>query len=226
MFTLVGGRMVWGDCSSCHCSRELQSQHLLTLPPLECAGSPAKKFAVIVDTGSTMTYVPCSTCGSGCGPNHQDAAFDPEARPSPSARLSCVTQLLLTAPVSHALPLPLLVQASRTASLIACTSPKCECGSPRCGCAAQQCTYTRSYAEQSSSSGILVEDLLALHDGEDACASGPHSCMPLQHMRWLRGSVALCPPSPLPGPERRPAGRPHHLWLRDTGNGRDLPAAR
>jgi hypothetical protein len=43
-------------------------------------GTPAKKFAVIVDTGSTMTYVPCSTCGSGCGPNHQDAAFDPEVR--------------------------------------------------------------------------------------------------------------------------------------------------
>lgn len=88
---------------------------------------------MIVDTGSTMTYVPCSTCGSGCGPNHQDAAFDP--------------------------------QASSTASLIGCTSPKCSCGSPRCGCSAQQCTYTRSYAEQSSSSGVLLEDMLALHDG-------------------------------------------------------------
>lgn len=96
-------------------------------------GTPAKKFAVIVDTGSTMTYVPCSTCGSGCGPNHQDAAFDPEA--------------------------------SSSASLIPCTSPKCSCGSPHCGCAAQQCTYTRSYAEQSSSSGVLLEDVLALHDG-------------------------------------------------------------
>lgn len=46
-------------------------------------GTPAKKFAVIVDTGSTMTYVPCSTCGSGCGPNHQDAAFDPEVGTMP-----------------------------------------------------------------------------------------------------------------------------------------------
>lgn len=100
-------------------------------------GTPAKKFAVIVDTGSTMTYVPCSNCGSGCGPNHAargDAAFNP--------------------------------QASATASLITCASPKCNCGSPRCGCAAQQCTYQRSYAEQSSSSGILLEDVLALHDGQ------------------------------------------------------------
>lgn len=84
--------------------------------------------------------------------------------------------------------LPLLVQASRSASLIACTSPKCECGSPRCGCAAQQCTYTRSYAEQSSSSGILVEDLLALHDGERrptqlGCAAAcQHLC---GWWRWL-----------------------------------------
>lgn len=46
-------------------------------------GTPAKKFAVIVDTGSTMTYVPCSNCGSGCGPNHAargDAAFNPQVR--------------------------------------------------------------------------------------------------------------------------------------------------
>ena len=57
-------------------------------------------------------------------------------------------------------------QLSKTAALISCTSPKCSCGSPRCGCTAQQCTYTRSYAEQSSSSGVLLEDVLAMHDGE------------------------------------------------------------
>ena len=56
-------------------------------------------------------------------------------------------------------------QASSTASLISCSSPKCSCGSPRCGCAQQQCTYKRSYAEESSSSGILLEDVLAMHDG-------------------------------------------------------------
>ena len=84
-------------------------------------GTPPRKFAVIVDTGSTMTYVPCSSCGKGCGPNHQDAAFDPHA--------------------------------SSTSLLIPCASPKCACGSPTCGCAGGQCTYTRSYAEKSSSSG-------------------------------------------------------------------------
>ncbi|KAG7674709.1 putative Aspartic proteinase 39 [Nannochloris sp. 'desiccata'] len=97
-------------------------------------GTPPKKFAVIVDTGSTMTYVPCATCGAACGPNHQDAAFDP--------------------------------RLSQTSKLISCDSDKCRCGSPHCGCSdAQQCMYTRSYAEQSSSSGILLEDEVSLHDG-------------------------------------------------------------
>lgn len=81
-----------------------------------------------------MTYVPCSSCGSACGPNHQDDAFDP-------------TQ-------------------SRTAQIVTCSSSKCRCGSPHCTCSeSHQCVYTRSYAEESSSSGILVEDYMYLHDG-------------------------------------------------------------
>lgn len=66
---------------------------------------------------------------------------------------------------SDRIRLCLCLQASSSASLISCSSPKCSCGSPRCGCAHQQCTYQRTYAEQSSSSGILLEDVLALHDG-------------------------------------------------------------
>ena len=33
-------------------------------------GTPAKSFEVIVDTGSTITYVPCSQCGDQCGSHH------------------------------------------------------------------------------------------------------------------------------------------------------------
>lgn len=96
-------------------------------------GTPAKKFSVIVDTGSTMTYVPCSTCGQGCGPNHQKTAFDPAA--------------------------------SSTCASISCHSADCQCGSPLCACSSrEECMYTRSYAEQSSSSGILMEDVVSIHD--------------------------------------------------------------
>lgn len=40
-------------------------------------GSPPQEFALIVDTGSTVTYVPCSSC-TQCGV-HQDPRFSPEA---------------------------------------------------------------------------------------------------------------------------------------------------
>ena len=36
-------------------------------------GTPARQFAVIVDTGSTITYVPCASCGRNCGPHHKVA---------------------------------------------------------------------------------------------------------------------------------------------------------
>ena len=34
-------------------------------------GTPPREFAVIVDTGSTVTYVPCASCGTGCGEHHK-----------------------------------------------------------------------------------------------------------------------------------------------------------
>ncbi|XP_009395627.1 aspartic proteinase 36-like [Musa acuminata AAA Group] len=39
-------------------------------------GTPPQEFALIVDSGSTVTYVPCSTCEQ-CG-NHQDPRFQPD----------------------------------------------------------------------------------------------------------------------------------------------------
>ncbi|KAK9808090.1 hypothetical protein WJX73_004596 [Symbiochloris irregularis] len=94
-------------------------------------GTPPREFAVIVDTGSTITYVPCASCGAKCGPHHKDAAFDPAA--------------------------------SSTAKPVACDSNQCSCGRPACGCSQQQeCTYQRNYAEQSSSTGILMLDDLEL----------------------------------------------------------------
>ncbi|KAK3125565.1 hypothetical protein QOZ80_7BG0606660 [Eleusine coracana subsp. coracana] len=39
-------------------------------------GSPPQEFALIVDSGSTVTYVPCASCEQ-CG-NHQDPRFQPD----------------------------------------------------------------------------------------------------------------------------------------------------
>ncbi|KAK8693128.1 hypothetical protein V6N13_070722 [Hibiscus sabdariffa] len=39
-------------------------------------GTPPQQFALIVDTGSTVTYVPCATCEQ-CG-RHQDPKFQPD----------------------------------------------------------------------------------------------------------------------------------------------------
>ncbi|GHP11360.1 hypothetical protein PPROV_001008800 [Pycnococcus provasolii] len=41
-------------------------------------GTPPKAYTLIVDTGSTMTYMPCKDCYA-CGPNHRDPPYDPSA---------------------------------------------------------------------------------------------------------------------------------------------------
>ncbi|KAK4760974.1 hypothetical protein SAY87_005867 [Trapa incisa] len=81
-------------------------------------GTPPQNFAMIVDTGSTLTYVPCSTC-EHCR-NHQDPKFQPE--------LSSTYQ-----PVNDGV----------------------------------QCVYDRHYAELSSSSGVLGEDLVSFGNLSD-----------------------------------------------------------
>ncbi|KAK3032891.1 hypothetical protein RJ639_034939 [Escallonia herrerae] len=84
-------------------------------------GTPPQKFALIVDTGSTVTYVPCSTCEQ-CG-KHQDPKFQPEL--------------------------------SSTYRPVKCNID-CTCDSDRV-----QCVYERQYAEMSSSSGVLGDDIMS-----------------------------------------------------------------
>lgn len=94
-------------------------------------GKPPQEFALIVDSGSTVTYVPCSTC-TRCG-NHQDPRFQPD--------LSSTYQ-----PV------------------------KCGLECSLCDIDKNQCKYERQYAEMSSSSGVLGEDMVSF--GVDS-ALGP-----------------------------------------------------
>lgn len=84
-------------------------------------GTPPQRFALIVDTGSTVTYVPCSTC-KHCG-KHQDPNFRPDD--------------------------------SETYQPVKCTW-QCNCDNDR-----KQCTYERRYAEMSTSSGVLGEDIIS-----------------------------------------------------------------
>ncbi|KAL7083913.1 hypothetical protein ACP275_14G191500 [Erythranthe tilingii] len=84
-------------------------------------GTPPQRFALIVDTGSTVTYVPCSTCEQ-CG-KHQDPKFQPDL--------------------------------SSTYQPVKCNID-CSCDNER-----EQCIYERQYAEMSSSSGVLGEDIVS-----------------------------------------------------------------
>ncbi|XP_062099601.1 aspartic proteinase CDR1-like [Humulus lupulus] len=84
-------------------------------------GTPPQEFALIVDTGSTVTYVPCSDC-EHCG-EHQDPRFQPNS--------------------------------SKTYEPVKCNM-NCNCDKD-----GVQCTYERRYAEMSSSSGVLGEDVIS-----------------------------------------------------------------
>ncbi|KAK8649044.1 hypothetical protein V6N13_129782 [Hibiscus sabdariffa] len=84
-------------------------------------GTPPQEFALIVDTGSTVTYVPCSSCAH-CG-KHQDPRFQPDL--------------------------------SSTYQPVKC-NPSCNCDAEQ-----KQCTYDRRYAEMSSSSGVIGEDVIS-----------------------------------------------------------------
>ncbi|GJP48118.1 hypothetical protein CLOM_g7396 [Closterium sp. NIES-68] len=88
-------------------------------------GTPGHRFAVIVDTGSTVTYVPCASC-TECGSHHQDLPFEPEK--------------------------------SSTYQFVPCQSEQCPYHD--CQDNSDECSYDRHYAENSSSSGLIVSDVV------------------------------------------------------------------
>lgn len=57
-------------------------------------GSPAQQFALIVDTGSTVTYVPCKSC-THCGKQHQVQTSSPHPCSPEGGMMRCPRRPLL-----------------------------------------------------------------------------------------------------------------------------------
>ena len=108
-------------------------------------GTPERTFSLIVDTGSSTTYVPCKECASECGDHKLHTPYNPATsstfRGVSCGSLECATGICSTD-----------VLSSDESSFLGTSA----------------CLYTRHYAEHSSSTGQLVSDLIhiPLFDGE------------------------------------------------------------
>ncbi|CAN7060131.1 unnamed protein product [Brassica oleracea var. botrytis] len=106
-------------------------------------GTPPQMFALIVDSGSTVTYVPCSDCEQ-CG-KHQVII----------KLISTMTSLKhLISWLFHQDP-KFQPEMSTTYQPVKCNMD-CHCDDDK-----EQCLYEREYAEHSSSKGVLGEDLIS-----------------------------------------------------------------
>ena len=95
-------------------------------------GTPPKSFQVIVDTGSTLTYVPCVDCGSNCGAHTGAPKFDPDPE-----------------------------SGSQTCERVRCGTEDCH-NVGRCAASSDACEYSKRYAEHSTVRGRLVRDKVHL----------------------------------------------------------------
>lgn len=111
-----------------------------------CLGSPPRRYDLIVDTGSSLTAVPCSSCAQ-CGEHicGRVGRFD--------------TSLSQTAKL-----VPCSAPASFYSSL-KMSAPKCE------PCMSGQCSYSVHYTEGSSIRGQVISDVA--HFSHNVRGDGP-----------------------------------------------------
>ncbi|GAA0139621.1 aspartic protease [Lithospermum erythrorhizon] len=102
-------------------------------------GTPSKTFLVALDTGSDLAWIPC------------DCTDCPRSFMTKKGKK---LDLNIYSP-----------SASRTSSIIPCNSSKCISG--QCLDDTGSCRYKITYGDESSSSGILVEDMLHLVTNDD-----------------------------------------------------------
>jgi len=111
-----------------------------------CVGSPPRRYDVIVDTGSSLTAVPCSSCKT-CGEHICGRAgrFDP-TESTTAKPVHCPSRDLQAAGV------------------------RCD------QCLASECSYSVHYTEGSSIRGRIIKDVVHMQrDGPMPSASGASS---------------------------------------------------